>query len=125
VVPLEIYDMDPLEHIALERVALLGDAAHAATPALGQNGAQAMEDALVLTQALVTTSLGVPDALRRYERQRRERTAEVVRQARARTEVMFGAEPDATERWYASLREQRDGEFVSLQMRVILAGPLR
>ncbi|HEX4804930.1 MAG TPA: FAD-dependent monooxygenase [Conexibacter sp.] len=125
IVPLEIHDMDPLPHVARGRVALLGDAAHAATPSLGQNGAQAMEDAVVLTQALVTTSIGVEDALRRYEQQRRERTAAVVRHARARTDVMFGAEPGAAERWYEALREQRDGEFVALQTRVILEGPLR
>jgi FAD-dependent urate hydroxylase len=102
---------------------LLGDAAHAATPSLGQNGAQAMEDAVVLAQSLVTTSISVEDALRRYERQRRDRTAAIVRHARGRTDLMLGASPEATEQWYADLRAQRDGDFVTLQTEVIQAGP--
>ena len=42
---LEISDIDPPERLAKGRIAILGDAAHATTPTLGQGGCQAMEDA--------------------------------------------------------------------------------
>jgi salicylate hydroxylase len=53
-------------------VALLGDAAHAMTPFLGQGAAAAIEDALVLARAFEAAS-SVPEALARYEAARKER----------------------------------------------------
>jgi 2-polyprenyl-6-methoxyphenol hydroxylase-like FAD-dependent oxidoreductase len=54
-------------------VALLGDAAHAILPSLGQGGCLALEDAVELSHALATAP-DVPDALRRYDAARRPRT---------------------------------------------------
>jgi 2-polyprenyl-6-methoxyphenol hydroxylase-like FAD-dependent oxidoreductase len=48
----DIYDLRPLPAWYHGRVALLGDAAHATTPNLGQGGAQAIEDAWVLAESL-------------------------------------------------------------------------
>ena len=48
-----IFDRDPLPVWSSGRVTLLGDAAHPTTPFLGQGAAMALEDALVLTRALV------------------------------------------------------------------------
>jgi 2-polyprenyl-6-methoxyphenol hydroxylase-like FAD-dependent oxidoreductase len=48
----DMYDLRPLPAWHLGRVALLGDAAHATTPNLGQGGAQAIEDAYVLAECL-------------------------------------------------------------------------
>jgi len=62
------------------RVVLLGDAAHAMTPHLGQGGCQALEDAVVLAAALARTP-DVAAALACYDRQRHPRTAAVVRAA--------------------------------------------
>ncbi len=70
----EIHDVEPLSKLVNGRVALLGDAAHSTAPDLGQGGCQAMEDAWVLANCLLTTNLGVADALSRYEAQRLERT---------------------------------------------------
>jgi 2-polyprenyl-6-methoxyphenol hydroxylase-like FAD-dependent oxidoreductase len=68
-------------YVAAGRVALLGDAAHAMTPNLGQGACQAMEDAVVLASVLDETA-DIAAALARYDRIRRPRTQAVVRQSR-------------------------------------------
>ncbi len=47
----DISDLKPLQRWSAGRVGLIGDAAHATTPNLGQGGAMAVEDALVLSDA--------------------------------------------------------------------------
>ncbi|MFC4637908.1 FAD-dependent monooxygenase [Deinococcus hohokamensis] len=58
------------------RVALLGDAAHAMTPNLGQGAAMSLEDAWVLGRHLKAAS-NVPEALARFEDLRRRRVNRV------------------------------------------------
>lgn len=48
----DLYDLAPIKHWHQGRVVLLGDAAHATTPNLGQGGCQAVEDAYVLAKTL-------------------------------------------------------------------------
>lgn len=57
-------------------------AAHPMLPNLGQGGAQALEDALVLAHSLSGANLEVPQALAAYERSRLPRTTRVVRDSR-------------------------------------------
>ncbi|MEV8623789.1 FAD-dependent monooxygenase [Streptomyces sp. NPDC051079] len=71
----------PLPSFTAGRVALLGDAAHAMTPNLGQGACQALEDAVVLAAAL-DTEPGVTGALARYDAERRPRTTAVAAAAR-------------------------------------------
>lgn len=66
----DVYDLDPLPTYVDQRVALLGDAAHAMTPFLAQGACQALEDAAVLATCLngdreITTELALYDRLRR------------------------------------------------------------
>lgn len=78
------HDIDHLpalpESFVRGRVVLLGDAAHAMTPHLGQGGCQALEDAVVLAAALAGSS-DVPAAFAQYDGQRRPRVDAVVRAA--------------------------------------------
>lgn len=65
----DLYDFASRQPWRQGRVVLLGDAAHAMTPNLGQGGAQAIEDAYVLAETL-RGNADVDDALARYERAR-------------------------------------------------------
>lgn len=62
------------------KAAVLGDAAHAMTPNLGQGACQAMEDAVTLAKAVDT--LGVPEGLAAYDGARRPRTQLIARRSR-------------------------------------------
>ncbi|WP_406314919.1 FAD-dependent monooxygenase [Streptosporangium sp. NBC_01639] len=76
----DLYDLPPLPGYTRGRVALLGDAAHAMTPNLGQGACQALEDAVVLAACLDQH----PDpgtGLAHYDQLRRSRTQQVVRRS--------------------------------------------
>jgi 2-polyprenyl-6-methoxyphenol hydroxylase-like FAD-dependent oxidoreductase len=77
----EIADFDPIPNWSRGRVCLIGDAAHASTPYLGQGGCQAVEDAYVLAQCLhreATPAL----AFAAMQRLRRSRATHIVRASR-------------------------------------------
>ncbi|WP_410624678.1 FAD-dependent monooxygenase [Amycolatopsis sp. cmx-8-4] len=68
----------PLPTYVRGRIALLGDAAHAMPPFLGQGGCQALEDAVVLAHAASTEDT-TDNALRKYDQERRPRSQKVAR----------------------------------------------
>jgi salicylate hydroxylase len=73
-----LYDRDPLPTWTRGRLTLLGDAAHAMLPHLGQGANQSIEDGMALATILTNTDrTTVLAALLAYERLRRERTAKV------------------------------------------------
>jgi 2-polyprenyl-6-methoxyphenol hydroxylase-like FAD-dependent oxidoreductase len=73
----DIYYCDPLAEWGRGRVTLLGDAAHAMTPDLGQGACQAIEDALQLATCLACETK--PElGLEQYEKTRIARTSPVV-----------------------------------------------
>ena len=78
----DIVDIDPLPTYVRDRVVLLGDAAHAMPPDLGQGACQAIEDAVVLAAAL-TSQDDVAVALAQYDVARRERVQPMAAAARA------------------------------------------
>jgi salicylate hydroxylase len=89
-----LYDRDPLAHWGKGPVTLLGDAAHPMLPYLAQGAAMAIEDAAVLAQRMAEMPDDPARAMRRYEQQRRPRTARAQRAARRNGMVyhMGGAE---------------------------------
>jgi 2-polyprenyl-6-methoxyphenol hydroxylase-like FAD-dependent oxidoreductase len=76
----DLYHLPPLPSYVTGRVALLGDAAHAMTPNLGQGANQALEDAAVLA-AVCDSAAEVPAALETYDALRRPRSQQVARAA--------------------------------------------
>jgi 2-polyprenyl-6-methoxyphenol hydroxylase-like FAD-dependent oxidoreductase len=70
----------PLPRMVRGRVALVGDAAHAMPPNVGQGGGQGIEDAVVLAASVSGTD-PVVEGLAAYDRVRRPRTAGVLRAA--------------------------------------------
>lgn len=121
---IEIHDLAPLPRLVRGRVALLGDAAHSTAPDLGQGGCQAMEDAWVLANMLLTNNLGVEDALLRYEAARSARTTEIIERARKRSDVTHGADPAATLAWYEELAGEDGARIIRALTQTIQGGPL-
>ena len=74
----DVVDRPPLSRWGRGHVTLLGDAAHASTPNLGQGACQALEDAVVLAHCLGETR-AIEPALRKYEELRIPRTSRIVR----------------------------------------------
>jgi len=73
-----LVDREPLEHWVVGNVALLGDACHPMTPYMAQGAAMAIEDGAVLARCLAQAGRdGIGAALRRYEKNRQERTARI------------------------------------------------
>lgn len=75
----DIIDLKPITQFAFGRIVLLGDAAHATTPNLGQGACMAIEDAATLANAL--TLYEPAEAFRRFEQFRIRRTTQIVSQS--------------------------------------------
>jgi len=70
---------EPLNAWSQDRVTLLGDAAHPTLPFLAQGANMAIEDGIVLARCIEAFSSNLPEALKRYENLRIERTSRIVR----------------------------------------------
>src|SRR5690606_15009716 len=77
----DVYDIAPLSTWQDKRVILLGDAAHAMTPNLGQGACQAIEDGYALAQCLANHS-PIDRALAQYQALRMPRTKQIMQQSR-------------------------------------------
>jgi 2-polyprenyl-6-methoxyphenol hydroxylase-like FAD-dependent oxidoreductase len=80
IIQTDLHDFAPLPRWSTGHIVLLGDAAHAMTPNLGQGGAQAIEDAWVLASELARQDWR--GALEAYEAARKPRTSWVAAAAR-------------------------------------------
>jgi FAD-dependent urate hydroxylase len=120
---LEIHDLPPLPRWSQGRITVLGDAAHATAPTLGQGGCQAMEDAIHLARCLGTTTLGVADALARYEAKRRERAEEIVARSRQKLEAMHASDPEIYQEWYAAIKGSSVATTMRAQEELLKEGP--
>lgn len=69
----DIIDLKPIGQFAFGRIVLIGDAAHATTPNMGQGACQAIEDAITLAKCMHQES-DYEIAFRHFEKQRLKRT---------------------------------------------------
>ncbi|MBO9732998.1 MAG: FAD-dependent monooxygenase [Chitinophaga sp.] len=72
-----LFDLAPIPKWYMEGVCLLGDAAHATTPNLGQGACQAIEDAYVIG-ALLKKNYSIREAFRRYPAIRMKKARHIV-----------------------------------------------
>jgi 2-heptyl-3-hydroxy-4(1H)-quinolone synthase len=110
------------------RVVLLGDAAHALTPNLGQGAGMAMEDAAVLGEELADAASGrqsLAASLASYEARRRPRVDTVMRLSREVGEA--GQRTGRLACWLRNRRlerESRDQRRVEEGLERLLACPI-
>lgn len=93
-----LYDFLPIKRWWQGRVVLIGDAAHAMTPNLGQGGAQAIEDTFVLADML-SNCRTIAEAFREYEHLRMLKVRRIVN-----TAWQFGKVAHVRRRWLQKLR---------------------
>ncbi len=77
----DVHYIEPLRRWSNGRVVLVGDAAHATTPGIGQGAAQAIEDAVVLADRLAPGA-DLSTALTEYESTRKPRARRVLKLSR-------------------------------------------
>lgn len=73
----DLYDLKPIKRFAFDNLVLLGDAAHATTPNMGQGACQAIEDAVILADRIKNHSV-MAEAFKEYEERRIKRVHMIV-----------------------------------------------
>ena len=101
---LEISDIPHLARWSAGRATLLGDAAHATTPTVGQGACQALEDVVVLVRCLEGGTTDVVDALLRYESERRRRAEDLVALSRRGVERLHAKDETTYGELYRAIR---------------------
>ena len=109
----DLYELPPLPSYAAGHVVLVGDAAHAMTPNLGQGACQALEDAVVLGQALDgRQGADVPGALASYDDLRLPRTQMIALRSHRLGVVAQWASPFSVGLRNAALRALPRSSFI-------------
>ena len=73
----DIFDLKPIKNYAFQNILLIGDAAHATTPNMGQGACQAIEDVVILIDEIKKNS-GIRQAFKAFEERRIKRTHEII-----------------------------------------------
>jgi 2-polyprenyl-6-methoxyphenol hydroxylase-like FAD-dependent oxidoreductase len=73
----DIFDFKPIGQYAFDNIVLMGDAAHATTPNLGQGACMAIEDAVVLANC-IEQEVSVGQAFKQFQNARIDRNSRVV-----------------------------------------------
>jgi 2-polyprenyl-6-methoxyphenol hydroxylase-like FAD-dependent oxidoreductase len=77
----DIMDLAPIKQFAFGNIVLMGDAAHATTPNMGQGACMAIEDAAVLANC-IENYVTPEEAFKQFELKRIERTTRIVNASR-------------------------------------------
>jgi len=76
----DIIDLQPILNYAFNNILLIGDAAHATTPNLGQGACQAIEDAIIIADE-INSNTDVRTAFTKFEKRRIKRTHDIVKKS--------------------------------------------
>lgn len=76
----DIIDLKPIKKFAFNKVAIMGDAAHATTPNMGQGACMAIEDAVVMTNCIHHGG-SIEAAFIDFEKKRIHRTTKIVQES--------------------------------------------
>ena len=76
----DIIDLEPIDQYAFENAVLIGDAAHATTPNMGQGACMAIEDAAILAECIANRN-DFNEAIKHFEQLRLKRTHYIVKQS--------------------------------------------
>jgi 2-polyprenyl-6-methoxyphenol hydroxylase-like FAD-dependent oxidoreductase len=87
-----LYDRPPPTRLGEGRVALVGDAAHAMLPFLGQGACSAIDDAVALGRAAAEQP-DVPSLIAAYESERAKHVAMLVKRSRAASKMALAPPP--------------------------------
>ena len=90
------------------RAVLIGDAAHAMTPNIGQGAGMAMEDAAVLAEELASARGDLPQALENYAARRGPRVDMIMRVSRQVGDD--GQRSNVLACWLRNRRIRREGQ---------------
>lgn len=88
----DVIDLKPISRFAFGNVLLIGDAAHATTPNMGQGACQAIEDAAVLYDELESDH-DLPEVFQRFEKRRLKRTHFIVNQSASIGKIAQASNP--------------------------------
>jgi 2-polyprenyl-6-methoxyphenol hydroxylase-like FAD-dependent oxidoreductase len=94
----DIIDLKPVSRYAFDNILLLGDAAHATTPNMGQGACQAIEDAVILADELSKAG-DLETAFSAFEKRRMKRTHFIVN-----TSWSLGKMAQWSHPWLAAMR---------------------
>ncbi|WP_153797565.1 FAD-dependent monooxygenase [Foetidibacter luteolus] len=94
----DIMDIRPIHQYAFGNILLIGDAAHATTPNLGQGACQAIEDAVILANELAANA-NIPEAFKQFEQRRLKRTHYITN-----TSWKIGKAAQTSNRLFAGIR---------------------
>ncbi len=108
-------DREPVKNWTDRRVTLLGDAAHPMLQYLAQGAGQAIEDAVVLREALRFTHGDIPQALQKYQQARYLRTGRVQLTARFYGDIYHAAGVQRELRNQMFQSEKESAGFAGLQ----------
>lgn len=76
----DILDFEPIKTFAFNNIVLIGDAAHATTPNMGQGACQAIEDAIIVAEEL-EKEFDISIAFKNFEKRRVKRVNAIVRKS--------------------------------------------
>lgn len=102
-----LHNRSPMRIWSTVRTTLLGDAAHPTLPYLAQGAAMAIEDGAVLARALSMAN-SIPEAIQLYQRNRVDRTAQIVARSSANRDLFHLRSIDAIRSAFSQRNEGAD-----------------